>query len=604
MLWEKQGWKWSTKAKGSTGNFIQHFKNSHGKVWAARSTEDEKIRHPNRTQAPGQGPPQKTLDSWADRAFDVEKANRLLSEWIVLSVAFTAPEHPAFRRYITHLRPGYGKNMIKGDAAKNHVSAEFKDAEKRLKEYLTFSALAADNASNNDTLREELASILNSASTSTFYDSDNITIRCLPHAIHLAVRAFLIELKACDEADIDPNNIESANTWTEEEAESVVAQDEGLSETSDEKLLEEQDDDGVDIKAVVQKAIDELCIRNDLYKKYRITNEEWEVLDIIVGFLEVFRKESERMSASSFPSLTASLMVYVKLMQAVDSFLLTDTANKNPSVRKGLEACKAKLEKYYDKSTGESEYYYAAAVLDPRVKYKLFDNNPSLFSNEWRQEMDIAFKDRIATYPRSSFSTATIPTVSSQPTTSQKTDDLFNDVSLLGTPASSTSAVETVEEEYASYIADREVDECLAFWKVKCTKYPRLAAYARDVLAIPGPLGSSVAVERSLSVGKDLIGLHRHSLGTDTTRELMMHRSILVFEGALREDYRDVQSADNPTIRRMPSADADEGLVVAHPSGWIRIRSASDPLGALGKRGMAGNRISIDFGKSWVWTHI
>ncbi|KAF5332345.1 hypothetical protein D9758_017449 [Tetrapyrgos nigripes] len=465
-----------------------------------------------------------------------------------------------------------------------------------------FSALAADNASNNDTLREELASILNSASTSTFYDSDNITIRCLPHAIHLAVRAFLIELKACDEADIDPNNIESANTWTEEEAESVVAQDEGLSETSDEKLLEEQDDDGVDIKAVVQKirqvskltrsspqrseafkktiniAIDELCIRNDLYKKYRITNEEWEVLDIIVGFLEVFRKESERMSASSFPSLTASLMVYVKLMQAVDSFLLTDTANKNPSVRKGLEACKAKLEKYYDKSTGESEYYYAAAVLDPRVKYKLFDNNPSLFSNEWRQEMDIAFKDRIATYPRSSFSTATIPTVSSQPTTSQKTDDLFNDVSLLGTPASSTSAVETVEEEYASYIADREVDECLAFWKVKCTKYPRLAAYARDVLAIPG---SSVAVERSLSVGKDLIGLHRHSLGTDTTRELMMHRSILVFEGALREDYVPNQSADNPTIRRMPSADADEGLVVAHPSGWIRIRSASDPLGAL-----------------------
>jgi hypothetical protein len=47
--------------------------------------------------------------------------------------------------------------------------------------------------------------------------------------------------------------MESPKTWTEEEAERVVFQDEGLSEKSDEELLEEQDDDGVDIKVVVQK---------------------------------------------------------------------------------------------------------------------------------------------------------------------------------------------------------------------------------------------------------------------------------------------------------------------------------------------------------------
>ncbi|KAF5349402.1 hypothetical protein D9758_015513 [Tetrapyrgos nigripes] len=116
-----------------------------------------------------------------------------------------------------------------------------------------FSALAADNTSNNDTLHQELASILNGTSTSTFYNSDNITIHCLPHAIHLAVQAFLIELKACNETDIDANNMESPKTWTEEEAEKVFAQDEGLSEKSDKELLEEQDSNGVDIEVVVQK---------------------------------------------------------------------------------------------------------------------------------------------------------------------------------------------------------------------------------------------------------------------------------------------------------------------------------------------------------------
>jgi hypothetical protein len=74
---EKQSWKWSTKAKGSTGNFIQHFKNSHAKVWAARSAEDEAIRHPNRTQPSGDGAQQTTLDSWADRV-------RSLLKWRLL----------------------------------------------------------------------------------------------------------------------------------------------------------------------------------------------------------------------------------------------------------------------------------------------------------------------------------------------------------------------------------------------------------------------------------------------------------------------------------------------------------------------------------------
>ncbi|KAF5343095.1 hypothetical protein D9758_016008 [Tetrapyrgos nigripes] len=242
-----KAWKWNTKAKGSTGNFVTHFKHSHAKVWAAWSAEDEAIWHPNHTSSSRDGLEQTTLHSWGDKVFDIEKANRLLGEWVVLGCgAFTDVESPAFCRYVIHLRPGYGRKLIKGDAVKIHVSDAFKDAEKRLKEYLKtspeknafaadawtsnnnlayiaivvcfitenwevasvlfdfphlegahtgknmanlllkrivefgledqFSALAADNASNNDTLHEELASGLNSASSATFYDPDTMTV--------------------------------------------------------------------------------------------------------------------------------------------------------------------------------------------------------------------------------------------------------------------------------------------------------------------------------------------------------------------------------------------------------------------------------------------
>ncbi|KAF5323157.1 hypothetical protein D9758_016791 [Tetrapyrgos nigripes] len=560
---KRSKWQWKLNGKGSTSNFLNHFKMKHTNVWKARDAEDVAARYPNRTAAPGEGTTQQpTLHAWADRAFDVPMADRLLSEWIVLkSGAFTDVEHVAFCQYVTHLRPGYGAKLIKADAAKHCIHGEFQEAEKRLKEYLKkapgkkafaadawtsnnnlaylaivvcwitedwemasvlldfphlkgphtgknmaellakkileydladqFSALAADNASNNDTLRQELASILNDGSKHTFYDSDEMTVRCLPHAIHLAVHAFLIELKAAEEGDIDPNQVEVPAGLNEEMAEEVVVQDEDIVGRSDEQLLGAQDNDGVDVTVVVQKAIDELCNRNDLYKKYKISSEEWDVVEVIVKFLEIFQECSEKMSSGLFPTLSASLLIYVKLIKAVNNFMQSETAKKNASVRAGLVACKEKLEKYFDKSTYESEYYYAAAVLDQRLKHKLFNANPDLFTTSWRQEMDTAFKTRLASFDHVINSTTTpaasatfTPSVSN--TKSKSFNDLFNNESLLGSTASEPSAAESVEQEYARYLGTRHGNEdCLIFWKQNGKDFPRLAAYARDVLAIP-----------------------------------------------------------------------------------------------------------------------
>jgi hypothetical protein len=56
-------------------------------------------------------------------------------------------------------------------------------------------------------------------------------------------------------------------------------------------------------------------------------------------------------------------------------------------------------------------------------------------------------------------------------------------------------------------------------------EYPRLAAAARDYLAIPA---SSVSVERLFNKGRDLLGVRRNSLNGETMRRLMLLRDIYI----------------------------------------------------------------------------
>lgn len=60
-----------------------------------------------------------------------------------------------------------------------------------------------------------------------------------------------------------------------------------------------------------------------------------------------------------------------------------------------------------------------------------------------------------------------------------------------------------------------------SWWKMHKGEYSRMAAAARDYLAIPA---SEVAVERVFSTARDVLGIRRYSLKGDTIRMLMLIR--------------------------------------------------------------------------------
>uniref|UniRef100_A0A0W0G565 Uncharacterized protein n=1 Tax=Moniliophthora roreri TaxID=221103 RepID=A0A0W0G565_MONRR len=410
-------------SKGSTGNFVQHFKEKNTKVWEAQSAEDTAILHPNQTTTSAKGHIQPMLHVWADRI-------------VLICEPFLKVENHPFQCLVTHLRPGYGKSLVKADAEKNCCVSAFEKAEKQFKTILkelvgkkafvvdawtsdnnlvylaivvcfitndweiaqilfdfthlegphtgknmakllekhivelgladNITALAADNTSNNNILREELASMLIDAHRFTVYDPDNMTTHCLLHAIHLAVQAFLLEIKAAEEGDIDEDEIEVSSEWTEEMAEGVTVQDWGMTEKTDQKLLNEQDDNSVDVKAIVQKIqqISKLTHstpqHSEEFKKTisimnAVTDDKSRKLHLLNLILDVVTQWN------SIYFIVKQTQDLCALMKAVKEFMQSDTARKHESVRTSLQACKEKLEKYYDKLTAESEYYYVAA---------------------------------------------------------------------------------------------------------------------------------------------------------------------------------------------------------------------------------------------------
>lgn len=66
-------------------------------------------------------------------------------------------------------------------------------------------------------------------------------------------------------------------------------------------------------------------------------------------------------------------------------------------------------------------------------------------------------------------------------------------------------------------------DWLFGWWRTHKDEYPWMAAAARDYLAIPA---AEVSVERLLSCGRDLLGLHQHSLKGEMMRKMMLLRDV------------------------------------------------------------------------------
>jgi hAT family C-terminal dimerisation region/Domain of unknown function (DUF4413) len=247
------------------------------------------------------------------------------------------------------------------------------------------------------------------------------------------------------------------------------------------------------------------------------------------------------MSGSSYPTLCASLQQYALVLKHIEKMSQVQEVQDIPLLKAAVERCRAKLLKFFDKSTYESEYYFFATVLDPRYKLSIFESYPDLFSTEWvtdcKRALITTLTNEYDTKEEISITGSNVP--SKRPAIDL--DDWEREMQAM-LPEDDAIGV-SVEEECATYLAEaRNKMEPLDWWRINTGRFPRLSKMARDFLAIPGGcsfihlyyltylLGSSVSVERSFNCGRDIISIRRHSLSSETLRSLMVSRSILTLQ--------------------------------------------------------------------------
>ncbi|PMD51266.1 uncharacterized protein K444DRAFT_601551 [Hyaloscypha bicolor E] len=194
-----------------------------------------------------------------------------------------------------------------------------------------------------------------------------------------------------------------------------------------------------------------------------------------------------------------SLPQYLGIMWGLEDLLEAVSSGEEPYIdigpdlKGGFEAAKETLTKWGN-LTLENDIYYAAHVLDPRIKLTLIKEQYGDQADEVIERVKAYFKRQ---YPAQS-----------------------------STPA---SHIQQHKSDFERYFNDLVItsyepceDWCLQWWKANEFQYKQVAVAARDLLAIPS---AEVDVERLFSEGRDTLGIHRMALDVDTIRMVRLMKS-------------------------------------------------------------------------------
>ena len=174
-----------------------------------------------------------------------------------------------------------------------------------------------------------------------------------------------------------------------------------------------------------------------------------------------------------------------------------------------MKLAKKKLQKYYNLT---SEVYTVATVLDPALKlaYHKKTSGPDHMDADQVLQSVRAMK---AKYSGTSQSASQPPAQSQAETSSSIWGEIVNEIE--------GEELEAGRDELDAYVnsprASADAD-MLQWWAMNESKFPVLAAMARNYLAVPA---TSAPSERAFSLGRQVVSTFRHQLETDTIQHTM-----------------------------------------------------------------------------------
>jgi hypothetical protein len=252
----------------------------------------------------------------------------------------------------------------------------------------------------------------------------------------------------------------------------------------------------------------------------RFTAMDWSRLSQIHNILSKFNELSLFVSEKK-PQVSLAVPIYYELHDLLDEvskrkerFLDLDE-DISLAVKEGMK----KYKKYYT-FMDASDTYYTALILDPRVKGDLLLDE--LEDETIGREILQALRDNL----HRDYSVATmesnLPTGQSLLERSTEHSDVESRLLKRLQPRNQPllSDIDRYLNSPRVNINDMKDPNWLCnWWRINKGEYPRMAAAARDYLAIPA---SEVPVDRLSNAGRDILGIRRHSMNSETMRMLIL----------------------------------------------------------------------------------
>lgn len=256
------------------------------------------------------------------------------------------------------------------------------------------------------------------------------------------------------------------------------------------------------------------------------TTKDWNRLAQIYDVLLKFNEFTLFVSKKK-PQISLTVPIYYELHD------LLNEASERKGRFSGLDedialAIKEGMKKYkkYYTFMDESDTYYTALTLDPRVKGDLIleelqddENSGSLILKAIRDNLHQTYRLN----DTESGLLTTVPTL-------RESDSEYSDIEsrmLQRLQPRNQSLLSDIDRYFDSPLVSvtdtKDPNWLCDWWRIHKDEYPQMAKAARDYLAIPA---SEVAVERLFSAGRDLLGIRRHSMKADTMRMLMLMNDV------------------------------------------------------------------------------
>jgi hypothetical protein len=414
--------------------------------------------------------------------------------------------------------------------------------------------ITADNATNNESLVSELYFNLKEKyssndsnpthQTSLRFQGVDSYIRCLAHVLNLIVKDILSMMKSGDhKSALDACGLLQENKdigqhsalarlrimalWISKTPQrrqqwKVVCQANGLKD----KYIEYDVDirwnsthrmiqDAFQAKVQIKKWTEH---QNQFPPFYP---DDWLQLQQIEMILSKFDEFTQLVSRRQ-SQISLAIPIYYELHDMLEDAASAegDFLGLSPNIVSAVSAGMKKYKKYYELMDAQ-DAYYIALVLDPRFKTLLLEKElgqeiASTVIQSVKEDLHEQYPPRATLHmpmmamnhddKRQSLEARVLQKV--QPQVSQRSDiDRYFEEGTV-----------TVDESIT-----KEEGWLFSWWNTHKDEYPRMAAAARDYLAIPA---AEVSVERLFSRARDPLGLRRHSLNGETMRKLVLLRDI------------------------------------------------------------------------------